>query len=296
MKLRSYSVLEDGNYEFNDLLFGVRPYYLTPENSQVNPSHPEQITVAANGTSVRQSLFCVDEGSFEGDYLTAEYGTDASGNPLYMKVDILDDVSGRPITGQPCHITTLFGTGQRPLVLPESVFLDKKEALVIQIYDLSGSTNWIRPVLHGQRIFTERMRDRSLDEYREKRIIRKRYIRPYICPTDDDISLTGGSGNRTEVQYSNDAVGHFVVKKLTYFSSYPFKFRIWDESGQQLTRSWVHATAGLGTAQYPFLLYGSLAIRARGIVRVEVESLPNSAGDYNDDTIYFTFIGYQFYN
>jgi len=295
MKLKAYAVTPDGNYVFNELMWGVQPYALTPDNADLNPTHPEQIVVPASGTSPQISMYCVDEGAFEGSYLCAEYGQDGSGNPLYQRVEIIDDTRGRPITGRPCHIVTLFGTGQRPMVLPESIFLDKRESLIVRSYDLSGSANWIRPVIHGQRLFNSRVRDKSLDDYREKRIIRSRYMQPFICPTDEDMTLTGASGSRAEYYFTNEAIGHFEVKKITYYSSYPFKFRIFDESGQQMSRNWVHATAGLGTAQYPFLTYGSWAIRARGIVRIELESLPNAAGSYNNDTIYMTFIGRMFF-
>lgn len=295
MKLKAYAITPDGNYVFNNLMFGVKPYYLTPNNVQLNPQHPEQIVIPAAGVSAQISMFCVDEGGFEGDYLTAEYGRDQYGDPLYMKVEIFDDVRKRPITGQPCHIVTLFGTGQRPLVLPESLFLDKREAIWMRAYDLSGAASWIRPVVHGQRIFTDRMRDKSLDEYREKRILRARYMLPYICPTDEDMVLEGGAASRAEYYYTNDAIGHFEIKKLTYYSQYPFKFKITDEGGQQLSRDWVHATAGLGTAQYPFITYGSWVVRARGVVRIELESLPDAAGTYHNDTIYLTFVGRMFF-
>ena len=127
MKLKAYALTPDGNYIFNNLMWGVRPYALTPNNADLNPTQPEQVVIPAGGSSPQISMFCVDEGGFEGDYLCAEYGKDSNGNPLYCKVNLLDDTRKRPITGRPCHIVTLFGDGQRPMIMPESLFLDKRE-------------------------------------------------------------------------------------------------------------------------------------------------------------------------
>lgn len=280
MQLKSYSIDKQGVYRINNLPFYVKPYYLVPKNAALNAANPEQITMLANGASGQIPVFFVDEGAFEGAYLSAQYADER------MLVTILDDVRKRPITGRPCYLPTIFGNGLRPAVLPESIFLDKRESLIMNFTDLSGDVNNIRPVIHGQRIYTDKARDKQLDSYVERRLVRARYIMPYFCPLDTNPAIAGNASQ--DVYFTQDGTSHFEVKKLTYCSTGAFKFKIKDEAGEELTNDWVHATAGLGTAQYPFITYGPWMIRSGGIVTFTIEDL---SGQTN--TVYLTLIGRQ---
>ncbi len=150
--------------------------------------------------------------------------------------------------------------------------------------DLSGSTNNIRPIFHGQRVIADRAKDPAVDKYVIERGIRSRYTLPYMCPLDENPSMT--ANQERDYTFTQDARGHFEVRKLTYKSTGNFKFKILDETGQSLTRNWVHASAGLGTAFEPFVTAGPWTIKNGGIVSFTIKDLSGSA-----NTIYLTMSG-----
>ena len=283
MNLKSFSIdPKTGKYHFNDLLFHVRPYFLVPRNAALNPADPEQIDMLANAVSAPVQMYMVDEGAYEGTLMSCQRADECL-------VEIYDDVHRRKLTGRPCHVDTIFGDGQEPFILPESIFLEKRQSLQILCTDLSGQVNNIRPVFGGQRIFSDRIRDPKVDKYLRNRILRARVMLPYMCPLDEDVTLTALQANR-DIYFTQDTVAHFEVQKLTFSSDGAFKFKIYDETGQELTSDWIHSAAGLGTAAEPYIFYSPLVIRAGGIVRFVVTDLSNDA-----NTIYLTLTGREFF-
>ena len=279
MKLKTFEVdPKTQKYRFNDLLLHVRPYYLVPLNSSLNPGDPEQIDMAGGGVSAAVQMYIVDEGAFEGALLSCH-------RTAACLIDLYDDVHKRHLTGRPCHVDTIFGTGQEPFILPESIFLEKRHSLQVQATDLSGQANEIRLVIGGQRIFSDRIRDDKVDQYIRNRILRARYMLPYLCPLDTEPVLTALQAN-VEHYFTQDAVGHFDVRKITFSSSGDFKFRIIDETGQEITGGWVHSAAGLGTGAEPYIFYSPFVIRAGGVVRFIFTDLSDA-----ENTIYMTLSG-----
>ncbi len=283
MNLKSFEIDKNtGKYRFNDLLFHIRPYYLVPRNASNSPANPEQIGIVANGVSAAVQMYMVDEGAFEGALLSCE----RTGACL---VSMYDDVHRRLLTGRPCLVDTIFGTGLEPFILPESLFLEKRQSIQCIITDISGQTNAIRLVIGGQRIFSDRIRDKKVDKYLGNRVLRCRYMLPYLCPLDEDPLLTALQANQ-EFIFTQDMIGHFEVKKITYVSAGAFKFKIYDETGQELTSDWIHNTAGMGTAAEPYIFYSSLVIRAGGQVRFLLTDLSNGSNQ-----IYITLSGRLFF-
>ena len=283
MNLKSFEVdPQTGKYRFNDLLFQVRPYYLVPSNASINANNPEQIQMNGNAASAAVPMYVVDEGAFEGSLLSCQ-------KTSACLVSIYDNTRQRFLTGRPCHVDTIFGTGALPFILPESIFLEKRQALQVICTDLSGQDNDIRPVIGGQRIFSDRIRDPKVDKYLQGRMLRARYMLPYMCPLDEEPSLTALQANQ-EYYFTQDSVGHFEVKKITFSSTGAFKFKIVDETGQEIMRDWVHSTAGIGTAAQPYIFYSSFVIRAGGVVKFIFTDLSNDA-----NTIYMTLTGRLFF-
>lgn len=295
MRLKAYSVKQkvdpqtgkptgeiEGFY-FNNLTFAVKPYWMTLRNEKVNPTHPEQLTFGANAVSAPIGMFVTDEGAFEGAYLSYQ----STGACL---VELIDDTRKFNITGRPCHVDTVFGTGQEVAIMPESLFLDKREAVIFRATDISGDANTIRPVIHGVRIFSDRARDPAVDQYIKNRLVRSRYMLPYFCPLDEDKELDAAETG-VPVNFTQDGTCHFEVKKICYSSDYSFKFKIRDESGQEITQNYIHCTAGLGVATEPFMTYGPWVIRAGGIVQFTFDNL---SAQY-ENTIYLTLIGRVFF-
>jgi len=266
-----------GQYLFDNLVFSVKPYFLNPDNSSLNSSNPEQIQMAASSASAQIPIQSVEEGGVEISKLTCQRNA-------ACLIEIADETRKHKITGRPCHVDTIFGDGMEPFVLPESVFIGRKEPLLFRATDISGNANNIRPVFVSQRIITDRARDPKLDAYLVERQVRSRYALPYLCPLDENPALDGDAEG--EYNFTEDARGHFEVRKLTYKSTGVFKFKITDETGQSLTNNWVYSSAGLGTAHEPFILPTPWVIKAGGIVKFTIKDLSGSS-----NTIYLTLSG-----
>ena len=268
---------QSGEYLFDNLVFAVKPYYLTPDNANLNSADPEQIEMAASSASAQVVVQSIEEGGVEIHSLSCE----RTGACL---AEIIDETRRHKITGRPCHVDTIFGDGQEQFMLPESLFLGRKDPMLVRFTDLTGAPNDIRPVFHGQRIITDRARDPKVDAYMLERQIRSRYMLPYLCPLDENPALQANAEG--EYYFTEDSRGHFEVRKLTYKSTGDFKFKIIDETGQSLTSNWVHCSAGLGTAHEPFVLAGPWVIKSDGIVKFIIKDLSGSA-----NTIYLTLSG-----
>ena len=293
MRLKSYELVRDKfrskafpagkplGYEWNNLPRFVKPYYLALENQSANAANPEQIVMAANAASAPIGMRITHEGPFEGGYLMYDRDSVDSGACL---IDLTDTHRRHRITARPCHVDTIMGDGTRPSIIPESIWIERRQNIQFQATDLTGAPNAIRPYIAGQRFFLEQARDEHLDAYSFGRSFRARYMLPYFAPTDKDIEMVGD--DTLEWQFTQDGRGHFEVMKINYVSTGDFRFKIRDEVGTELTQNWVHNTAGLGTARDPFMTYGSWFITASGIVTFTIEDLSGTA-----NKIYLTLLG-----
>ena len=281
MLIKSFQKTPQGDYVFNKLAFDVKPYWLTPNNANLNPTQPEQITMLASSPSAQVPLLSVEEGAVELAIMTAE----KTGACL---VNIFDSNARRPLTGRPCHVDTIFGTGAEPFILAESQFLLKRQALLLSAVDISGSGNAIRPVFGGQRINPERSGSKALRDEIADRRARKLFIMPFMCPMDQDVVLT--ANQEREYYYTQEGGANFEIKKLTYSSTGAFKFKVKDETGQELTENWVHSTTVLGSAGNPYMLYGSWTVKAGGKVTFTFKDLSGTG-----NSIYLTLCGRVFF-
>lgn len=284
MQIQAFDVNEQGNYEFNAATLAIKPYWLTPENSSINSADPEEIEMGASASSAEIPIYTIDEGVIEISDLTC-YRT------YTCTVMLKDDARKQLITGRPCHVDTVFGSGTRQFRLSESLPLRKNQAILMSCTALTANATAIKPVFAGQRILVDRIAGPGGIEVRKKiveREIRARYVLPYMCPLDEEPSMTG---NDTKVYYfTQQSIAHFEVRKLTYVSTGAFKFKITDESGNQLCNDWLYSTAVLGTADYPYLLPTPWVIQAGGKVKFEIKDLSGSA-----NTIYLTLCGRQLF-
>jgi hypothetical protein len=271
-------------YFLNPLADYVKPYTLVPRNADLNPTNPEQIIVPASGQSADVMLDMVDEGIFEGAYFTAQYLDDTT--PA-MLVELIDNQRRVSLTGRPCHVTTVIGTGQRPFVLPESLLIDKNQPIICRFYDLSGVENNVRFQIHGQRMYSEQIRDARLDAYIKRRQERNRHMSMYLCPLDVDPTIAAGA--RGDYYYTNDSNIYFEVRKIMVYATGAFKYTISDEKNNGMQTGWLHSQGALGVAQYPFIFYGPWMIRPGGKVTFRIENLDAQ----NELTLKITLAGRQ---
>ena len=278
MQIRAFDVDERGNYLFNNLALSVKPHWMVPDNTVLNQDNPEELEMAANAASAEIPIYSTDQGALEITHLTC-YRTAA------CNVELTDNARKQKITGRPCHVDTIFGDGQEPFILSESLFLRKNESILMRAVDLSGATNDIRPVFTGQRIMAEKARDANVDKYLVERAKRARYVLPFLCPLDEDPELD--ENDEADFYFTQQSIAHFEVRKLTFSSTGDFKFKVTDESGNQLTSDWVHSAAVGGTAMQPFILPTPWVIQAGGLVKFRIQDL----GTVSTNNIYFTLCG-----
>lgn len=278
-------MVESEKYFINPLAEYVKPFTLVPRNADLNPTQPEQIVIAAaGGQSADVTLEMVDEGIFEGAYLTADFKD--NNNPA-MLVELIDNQRKVSLTGRPCHVETVIGNGQRPFVLPESLLVDKRQPIIVRFYDLSGvADNSVRFQVHGQRMYSEQIRDAKLDSYVERRHRRNRHMSMYLCPLDTDPTV--GANLTGDYYYTNDYGIYFEVRKIMYQSTGAFKFMVFDEKNNGMSTGWVHSTGAIGVAQYPFIFYGPWLIVPGGKVTFRIEDLSGAP-----NTVKLTLAGRQ---
>lgn len=281
MQIKTFGKTKDGKYRFNQLAYDVKPFWLVPDNAALNPTDPEEITIPASGASAGIPMRSLEEGGYEFGLMSAQRTDECL-------VNIFDEYLRRPLTGRPCHVDTIFGNGSFPFILPETIFLERRQTLVIQATDLSGNPNTIRPVLGGQRINPERSNSQELRDEIEDRRARRIYIAPFLSPLDEDVALT--ASQERDFYYTQEGVSNFEVKKLTFTSTGAFKFRVIDETGRRLTENWLHSSAVLGTAQNPYILFTPWVIRAGGKVQFTFRDLSGLS-----NTIYLTLSGRVFF-
>jgi hypothetical protein len=259
----------------------TKPFWLTTD--------PVTVSIAGGGSSDPIPMIVDQTGHFEIAYMTYI----ATGDFLLTIFD-----AGRRYTwmNRPIHIQTIAGTGQRPLILPESYFLNVAKGsrmLTVQFTDLSGAPNDIRLVLHGRRyLYNEAPAE--ISKYFEEYFSTKERTSVFFLTTEKALTniLTGTSDN-TEFRVTSDA--YFEIIKLTAFAHkhgdpttpavYEFKLTEY-ASGRALMPGYVRGELGFGTAQYPFIPYESYLLERDYRIRLDITNLSAFDGDF-----YFTLIG-----
>ena len=257
------------------------PYYLL-----TNPPN-NSVTVSANQQAGPIILAVSKDGPCEVESLIAQRTGIASvghviqdGNP-----------QGLPLMNNPCHIDTIFGSGQQPLALPEALFLPEGHALSAFISDLSAASNVVR--LGAD---TSRLRKPVLDPsgaLARLAVMRRQYISiPYFYTFDTgSIELTAstaGSGNMSIAADHN-----FEIHAIAAVSTGTFSISIVNQStGDSL----ITAPSGqnyevpnaliCGSNTFPFKLHEPWMIGAGQKI---VVSMTDTSAATN--TVYLTLIG-----
>jgi hypothetical protein len=279
-----------GRYFTNELAFFVRPYYLVPDNYIVNPATPSWITIPANNWSSEVRMRAPYGGVFEGAYMIMP---DISHDHMVYMRDMSRSV---PITGRPCLLNTLFPEQRwtSPFVLPEAIFLDEKEEIAISFQNIDNNEEDVMPIIMGRISYPRKVTNNALNEHIRRRRMRSRQMSPYFCPLDENPTIAGSG--ESEVWFTQSAISHFEVRKISYFcvdaggGPREFKFKIIDEDGQELTNNWVRSNAGMGSDCRPFHTFGPWGIRAGGKVKFILHNQHTA-----NVTIYITLIGRQFF-
>jgi hypothetical protein len=231
----------------NELKRHVSPYFLVPQdlgNAQ------GQIAIGING--VNNVVFSPDQnGPFEGFYLTADHG-----GPMLVRIN--DSGSKKDLMNRDINIDTIMTPvpgGQTPFILPETLWLEQRRALIMTFTDISGVAQVVRPVIHGRKWFLKQAPPGLGSKFIARRQQQQQITTPYFFTTDNPVVLAlNAVGTRAAMTVSEE--GHFVAHKITCMSNGPFDFIVRDgRTGQSLSGSVVIGnTTGTGIAAFPYIL------------------------------------------
>lgn len=72
-------------------------------------------------------------------------------------VQIVSDVTGRPLNDRETHVNNLFGSAHRPFVWPWPWLIDPKQSVTLTLTSTSQNSGDFRAVFGGVKIFTQPM-------------------------------------------------------------------------------------------------------------------------------------------
>jgi len=269
----------------NELKRHVKPFFLVPQDLG---NATGALALLAGGTNV--AILTPDQnGPFEGFYFTVERNGPAT-------VRINDTGFRRDLMNRDIHVDTIMTPapgGQRPSILPESLWLEQRHALSLTFTDISGAAQAIRPVLHGRKFFLKQATPGMANKFIARRQLQRRVTTPYWYTTDAAVALAAGAvGTRANMTISEE--GHFVVQKITCVSTGPFDFRIVDgRTGTALSGSILMSNmSATGTARFPYVLPEPWFIERNTQLVLEFNNT-NALGANN---IFMTFSGRRIYD
>ena len=270
----------------NELKQYVQPYWLVPQDI----GNRGFLAVPAN--TQRHCVVVPDQnGPFEGSYITADV---PSGG--LMNVRINEPGANRDLMNRDILLQTIFTPvpgAQNPFVLPETLWLEARQSLLLYFTDLSGLLNSVQPVIHGRKFNLRQARAGLADKFLAKRRLQRKVTTPYFYTTDQPVTLAVGAiAQRANIQV--DDAGHFVAYKITCWSQGPFEYRIIDgTSGATLSGAvYIANTQGAGIAAFPYILPEPWFIPKNRILTLEFNNL--RVGLTNN--IFLTITGRRIYD
>ena len=218
---------------------------------------------AVSVTALRQAGPIIMSVSKDGPMAISKLSCQRSGT---AKVElILQDGSGPgiPLMNSPCHIDAILGSGQKPYILPQPLFLDENHVLNAFFSDLSGETNTIRINAGGAR-FLKDLQDPDGKLARE-RMLRRQYVSmPYFYTTyNGPVVLAAPAASAGNGIFEIAANAWFEIHQISYVATSPL-FNI-DLYNQATGESLINAPGGqhykiparlmLGDNNFPFKLH-----------------------------------------
>jgi hypothetical protein len=288
-------------YYINPVKRHVRPFWLVPtlESEQV-------ITLAAAGTAgdrINNIQFDVDtQGHFEIAYFIFQ-----ATSPEFVVMIADGGNNNKQMMNAEIHARTIAGTARRPLIIPETYFLNvqnAKRTFVMSFRNLSPAPNSIRWCFHGRRWYHKESPP-EVQRAIENRfgLMEKTYTYfltlqqnpPSINPnTPEGANLPGLTLAPGEALFENSAPffkstdeADTEIHKLTYTATGSFEFQLRErQSGRTLSNGFIRVESGWGDGEFPFILPETLLIERNYELLFEVRDLSGSP-----NIIYPTLIG-----
>ena len=294
--IRTILEAKDGSYRINDVKQFVKPFFLTPDAPQQTMA-----LAAVVGAQAYNPITVTQEGPFQGYSLIAESDQFTAAGDHGCTVMITDSGSRKRLTNRPCHMNTVFGTSQFPLVLPERLFMHENRSLTIRFQNLFAVANDIRPVISGRRIYGTSAASGVVDEMIADLAERSQTTTPYFLTTTEDVTNLTVAAGATSYFFQTDADGYMEVFKITAVCydrtlgvlTGTFDFILRDaETRREMESGPLSNLLACGDALQPFILPESWLIRPKQRVELVVTNT-NPTGNPID--VYFTLVGRKIY-
>lgn len=269
----------------NELKKHVTPWQLVPQNLN---NVTGTLAVPAN-TTRNLALNPDQNGPFEGMYMTA----DTAG---LMNVRIHDSGKNKDLMNRDVLVQTIMTPtpgGQNPFILPETLWVEQRQSILMYFTDLSAVANSVRPVVHGRKFWLRQARAGLANKFVAQRRLQQTVTTPYFYTTDAAVTLAAAAAGAT-ANISVSAEGHFVAYKITCISDGPFEYRLKDgETGQSLSGNvFVAAVQASGTAANPYILPEPWFVEKNRQLILEMNNL-NAMGQ---NRVWFTLSGRRIYD
>lgn len=298
--LQVYKQWEEGDfvgYYINPTKRHVRPFWLLPRDAA-----EQELTLAAAGAPGDQAKliqFQVDtQGHFEMAYTMFQ-----ATSPEFL-VEIMDGGNNlKGLQNQPLHARTIAGNARRPLIWPETYFLNVQNAprtMMMNFRNLSALENKVRWCFHGRRWYHKEAPP-NVQLAIEKRFGRMEKTYTYFLTLSPESMSPPENANAPGLtlaagQLLQEGQAPFFwatdeadteIHKLTVVSTGPFEFQLRErQSGRTLSNGFVQVTNGWGDGEFPFVWAETFLIERNYQVIFEVRDLSGA-----ENIIYPTMIG-----
>ena len=276
---RAYVVGKDGRIRLDPAKRHLKPYTLLTEDESITVAANTDMTggFAAGGVSDPAIMEIDGKAPFEATTISFHGRRTSTGaiNSQFT-VKIMDPQSRPLLMNREIHIRTLAGgfgsslgteanAGGRPLILPETFFMDPDaggRALAVEFRNLNAFEIAVRIAIHGIRYTDFRAYESALRE-REAMFGRGRIAYPFFATTDRHVRLTASQATTFDLRLSDDSDAELM--KLARYSDGDFLSRIVEMDGQRaLDNAGADASGGQsgvfmdfmwGDSEFPFIPY-----------------------------------------
>lgn len=260
--------------ESNPVLSHVIPYELT-----FDEQNNDSVQVLAPNTTQTPRMSVDKAGPVA---ITELKGIATSAS--YM-VNLYDSEYQRYISNRSLHAGTVIGTGIFPFKLPIPLILNRTQALLVDLTDISGAQNTIRHSYRGYRYYFN-IEDTVFKAQSEA----NRISRPYFYTTDTNVSLADNNNIQSfKMTIINEA--NFMLHRITQVSSGAFRIRFRSlATGFSYTNGWVHSANFGGSSQNYSDIKPAMLLSKRSEIMFDFINL---SGGIND--VFLTFSGVNYY-
>lgn len=285
---------KDGEVYINDLRRYAKGTILTPSQANL------PVVTAASSQSPPIAVEGPQDAITEVFSFMGQHGSaDHADVQARLTVLIRDLAYRRELMNRPVLANHVFGNGQRPLRLQESLMLENQQTTVFELKNnsASGSSNFSFS-LETRTFQGFGIAHPTVIKWRNEMRMRKAYLAPYWLTSDSAISIPVGATR--DVFFSNTSdkfllLCDIMASVITTGSAGDeaaerFTFDLWDaKTNRKLMNQPVTMNTGTGTSQYPFRLDDPMLIEPKTQVTGRFQNL------LSDQTIevFFTFAGVQ---